>query len=87
MQRLLNKKINLVTKKLSASAKKLQYMIFELFSLNCCFLHLMYAFCKRYLTRTINMPSILNAMLEYHIGNAQTTYIFHMSDIGKNTFM
>ena len=34
------------------------------------------------------MPSILNTMLEYHIGNALTTYtIFHMSDIGKNTFM
>ena len=48
-------------------------MIFKFFSLKQSFLLWKYAFCKRYLTCTINMPSILKAMFEYHIGNAQTT--------------
>ena len=61
---------NPLTEKLSASTKKLWYIIFKLRSLKCCFLHLMCVFCKRYLTCTINMPSILNVMLEHHIGNA-----------------
>ena len=48
-------------------------MIFKFFSLKQSFLLWKYAFCKRYLTCTINMPSILKVMFEYHIGNAQTT--------------
>ena len=67
-------KINLLCKKLSACTKKVQYMIFKFFSLKHCFSLWKYAFCKRYLTCTINMPSILKAMLEYHIGNPYTTF-------------
>ena len=63
-------------------------MIFKLFSFKHRFLLWMYAFCKHYLTCTINVLSILNAMLEYHIGNAQTTLFFIiMSDIGKNVYV
>ena len=70
MQRLLNKKFIIFSLRNYLQAQKIIVCDFELFSLKCCFFHLMYAFCKRHLTCTINMPSILNAMLEYHIGNA-----------------
>ena len=45
-------------------------MIFKFFSFKHCFSRWKYAFCKRYLTCTINMLSILKGMLKYHIGSA-----------------
>ena len=75
MQRLLDE--NVVTKELSACTKKIFcIMIFKLFSL-----------CKRYLTCTILMPRILNAMIELSHRKRIDYIISHISEVGKNTFM
>ena len=89
MQRLLNKKFIILSPRNHLQAQKnygTSFLSFLVFSFFLVFLHLMCAFCKRYLTCTINMPSIFNVMLEHIHGKRIDYIIFHISDIGKNTF-